>query len=564
MTWPTTLVVKTMLLWLTIVLPFAAQAHGSEFAGFVTKIESATTFDIGLLNVLLNEQTSCETRTFSPLKLTFNRWTDTPSYPSIFSMPITELKSVSMQCDALNLAIGTGVRVKGALDSHGDHFLATHATSYVEMLNSDKEGGSLIEEHIESSAPTGRTALWIDGYPINITHQTKIVMAPPTTRFHYRRHLDGTIWIQIDLPPRRPTLAFLPGMIRDNTWVLYHASRTADGRLVATELDVWPNHIDKSEDHFTERLASTLHQPNYSEHTPGSIRFEHGGVIGILPNQSVQAWISRVGIELVPPYQKDLLPSSKAKIRFMFYVIKSSSLTKGSLAQIKRSLPNIDGNTLNSTNTMRTTSDIISLPNGLILIPDTMLTRLHNTSQLAALLSFSITSVLQKQAFLAWPISTSPGTRRVNFLNSLNGITSFIPTFGFWLDEQVLRVGTRSMLSAGYDIREAPFAWAVAQGKPENNPVIDSNEPDKEIPWYAAYAFNYISQYYSDVDYSKLKKGEAEYAEFLTELRKADPEAFEKKCETRREAKQPRAAAVRTATMGLACFSAAGCPMSRF
>ena len=82
------------------------------------------------------------------------------------------------------------------------------------------------------------------------------------------------------------------------------------------------------------------------------------------------------------------------------------------------------------------------------------------------------------------------------------------------------------MYLAGYDIREAPFAWAVAQGKPVSNPIMNSKDPDKEILWYAAYAFNYISQYYKDVDYSKLKRGRKEYQQFLQELRKADPEAF--------------------------------------
>ena len=67
----------------------------------------------------------------------------------------------------------------------------------------------------------------------------------------------------------------------------------------------------------------------------------------------------------------------------------------------------------------------------------------------------------------------------------------------------------------------------VAQAKPVNNPVINSKHPDKGIPWYAAYAFNYISEYYSNVDYSKLKRGDAEYQQFLGELLKADPEAFE-------------------------------------
>jgi hypothetical protein len=96
-------------------------------------------------------------------------------------------------------------------------------------------------------------------------------------------------------------------------------------------------------------------------------------------------------------------------------------------------------------------------------------------------------------------------------------------------DEQLLRIGIRQMYLAGYDIREAPFAWALAAGKPAVNPVVDSKHPDREIPWYAAYAFNYISQFYSDVDYSKLKRGRPEYAAFLKELRQADPSAFDDK-----------------------------------
>ena len=59
--------------------------------------------------------------------------------------------------------------------------------------------------------------------------------------------------------------------------------------------------------------------------------------------------------------------------------------------------------------------------------------------------------------------------------------------------------------------------------------MTDPKDPNTDVPWDTAYSFDYISQYYKDVDYSKLKKGDAEYAQFLDELRKADPKAFEKK-----------------------------------
>ena len=79
------------------------------------------------------------------------------------------------------------------------------------------------------------------------------------------------------------------------------------------------------------------------------------------------------------------------------------------------------------------------------------------------------------------------------------------------------------MYLAGYDIRYAPFAWSVEQGKRIKSPA---DEPNKHMPWYATYAFNAIDQLYPNVDYSKLKRGEREYQQFLQELRKADPGAF--------------------------------------
>ena len=76
---------------------------------------------------------------------------------------------------------------------------------------------------------------------------------------------------------------------------------------------------------------------------------------------------------------------------------------------------------------------------------------------------------------------------------------------------------------AGYDIRYAPFAWDMEKGERIKGPV---DEPHKGMMRNATYAFHYISQFYSDADYSKLKRGETEYAQFLDELRRADPAAF--------------------------------------
>jgi hypothetical protein len=64
---------------------------------------------------------------------------------------------------------------------------------------------------------------------------------------------------------------------------------------------------------------------------------------------------------------------------------------------------------------------------------------------------------------------------------------------------------------AGYDIRETTCARVAAEGKPTSNPVSSFDD----VPWYAQYALSYISQFYSNVDYSKLKRGKKGYAQFL-------------------------------------------------
>lgn len=166
--------------------------------------------------------------------------------------------------------------------------------------------------------------------------------------------------------------------------------------------------------------------------------------------------------------------------------------------------------------------EIVYAPDGTVLIPDTVLAHLNNEAQLAALLSYSLVAtdqhliehLFRAQHFMGGRWSSS-GRR--------NGY--WIWQFIWNLNEQVLRLGIRQMYLAGFDIRYAPRAWEVEQGERIKPPLI---VPDyKHMPTFAAYAFHYIGQIYPDVDYSKLKRGRAEYSAFLKELRQADPDAFQ-------------------------------------
>ena len=495
------------LLRLSLLLPIAllpAAASAATADGFVTKINSKMAFNVGTLHVALNAQTTCKTRIGSFSNAFQGTYISGKNYK--------RLNAVSWVCNTSHVAVGSRIHLYGSVRD-GDHFIAKRMVVYTIREDRSIENGAIIEEmpkvHQDSQHWSGH--LWIDGYPISVTSQTRMLMANPSS--YFRETIPFSPWNYPQLHSNLHSnsgavydgaVSFSSKLLQPNICATYSANREIDGGITATQLRFWPNHVSIKEEFFLNIFKANVIDPAYKRHTPGSIKLQSRQLRGIkelsiIPDRTVQDWVSNVGMELVPQYQRNLPDTDATKVHFRFYVVKP----------FKRfpygSMTTIDGASF------RVFYDaFVAMPNGIVIIPDNALNKLQNKSQLAALLSYEISAVLQKQAYVTRMLFRQGGVRRE--INS-----------GVWLDEQTLRIGIRQMYLAGYDIREAPFAWAVAQGKPVNNPILNSKHPDKEIPWYAAYAFNYISHYYKDVDYSKLKRGEKEYQQFLQELYKADP-----------------------------------------
>ena len=492
-----------LLLWYAMFMFTGVPAHAATVDGFVTNVDSPMEFTVGSLHVVLDAKTHCATK--KPIK---------PSSWVTITSPV--------KCDSIQLAIGSHLRLVGSKQSLRA-FVAAQLTAYLANDSRTLERETLIEEMpaVSRNAQGWSGGLWIDGYPMEVTPKTRLLSTPDS-----EIHGDQVL----DVPPSHSSEygksvhdVTSSSLLKPNTWIIYHAARAADGTITATQLRFWPNQADASSEKFLRMFIAKIESPDYSKRIPGSIQYKHGGPIQILPNQNVQEYVSQIGMEMVPQYQKQLTVNDSTKIDFHFYVVHPFIATPGNhLVEPDGGLQGVQvfvGNRYRYNRPKHNTmvESVIAMPNGMVLIPDVALERLRNRSQLAALLSYAITSIVQWQAYYARPSITSPRVRQfgMNYAN--------VYLFARSQDEQLLRLGIRQMYLAGYDIREAPFAWAVAQGKPVNNPVIDSKDSDKEIPWYAAYAFNYISQYYQDADYSKLKRGHAEYQQFLKELYKADP-----------------------------------------
>lgn len=518
-------IIGTVLMCLSLlVLPVSLLAE--TITGFVTRIDSPTEIEIGTMHALITPQTSC---IFEALPEDNRTNSSTPTSP----------------CNLSRMTIGSRVKLTGKFAKNSE-FIAARLEleiGYVEpckrcwlmTLHTHAPGdtpgvlvhGALSEESpaITKNAQGWNGTWWIDGYPMEIDTSTRLISSPDSTVLH---KLGADVLNGNPLEPKYHihTVHELRSsrLLSTNTWLFYRAKYKAGYDPIAGQIILWPNQTSISEKEFLSTYAATVKPPSYPDFTPGSLQYLHGTTIEIVEDQSIATFIDNLGESLVPEYQKRLTSSDATKVSFSFYVVHPFIYSRNShFVSVDGKLPrgsyeDLAGDRYNAPKIHAYVTSVIAMPDGKVLIPDVVLARMSNRSQVAALLSYAIASILQKQAWNALPIT------RPHHIGSTSDYYLIYTLIAG--DEQLLRLGIRQMYLTGYDIREAPYAWAVAQGRSVNNPVINSKDPDKEIPWYAAYAFDYISKYYSDVDYSKLKRGEAEYQQFLQELRKADPDAF--------------------------------------
>ncbi len=516
--WTRTDRLQCKLLMLVCLLIFPTAALPTTVDAFVTEVKSPTIFQVGALDVALRAQTKCQVEKLTAFDGFFKGWTGHLFDPSRDLSATSRSTMKTVPCSTLDIRIGSRVHVEGGVKGVNPTFVATWIIVYAIQNNPKLEGGAILEEEpqLHHTAEDWTGTIWADGYPMTLVPQTKLLGAPENARLGYLYAWKNPVIRAEQLGAEPNSTPFSSILLHANTYVTYRAMRTADGTITAKQLRLWPNKVGAGETKYLSKFAVMIRDPDYRNHVPGVLKFRHTRNIDILPDQLVQEWVSRLGNELIPQYQQNLPQTNATKIRFRFYVVRPYGSALNNL------LNYIDGGYRRSYDNM-----VVAMPNGMIIIPDTTLSALRNKAQLAALLSYAIAAILQKQSYIAKSVFKS-------------AYPSDLYTVGLLTNKQKLRLGILAMFNSGYDIREAPFAWADALGVPIQNPMTpaaDSKRSSKgwaswyvkySLYWYAAYAFNYIGQYYKDVDYSKLKRGEAEYAAFLQELRQADPEAFAK------------------------------------
>jgi len=165
-------------------------------------------------------------------------------------------------------------------------------------------------------------------------------------------------------------------------------------------------------------------------------------------DSALQSRISRIGMSLVPAYQKELAKDDPSKIDFRFYAVDDKRLR----------------------------SEFCSL-DGVVLMPIQMLPRLKSDDQLAAVLADGIAYNLQRES-----VRTIEENRAI-LGSELAGdiLNSFVPGAGLIylpvaiaagrmeqpMEEERGRIALALMKDAGYDPWSAPEAWRLLSSKHE-------------------------------------------------------------------------------------------------
>jgi hypothetical protein len=221
--------------------------------------------------------------------------------------------------------------------------------------------------------------------------------------------------------------------IRPDTWLRYEGNRQRTGVLVASKIA------------FVHAKSSSDTTAGPSSPSPSGPAEDEDGVIRYTPinDAALQQRIQRIGMAVVPGYQKELHDDSPSKIHFRFVATDNEKY-----------------------HWENCTSD------GLILVPKLVIDRLTRDDQLAAVLADGVAFNLQRQAARVYGEGhLLDGIQNSSYLFLPVGLAAVVGSrtvereMLYTMEEQRGRVALALMCDAGYDPWQSPEAWRLLAPK---------------------------------------------------------------------------------------------------
>jgi hypothetical protein len=292
-----------------------------------------------------------------------------------------------------------------------------------------------------------------DPKPATVSGSAIVDLVLADTAASRKVRADGRILELSSLPGN--VTSGLPDGLQTNVWIDYHGVRQADGTILLDRAFLAPNALAKSQVKLDQKIEyDPAAVPDDSRQSATS-KFFRGMDPKQLPpyrDAMLQGRVDRIGLELIPAYQRQLPESDPTRINFRFQVVDEPKWR-----------------------------DAHTLPNGIILVPYQIVQRLQDDSELAAVLADNIGTALEKQTFREIPNAHKltaaslagdaagaivPGVGLVTGATTI-GIARHLIT----LDEQQSgREALALMHDAGYDLTKAPEAWWILATKEGEDP----------------------------------------------------------------------------------------------
>jgi hypothetical protein len=267
---------KRLALWISLCLAIrlvpSSLVYAETVDGFVTASNSSSQLEMGTYHVVLTSKTRCYAETLlSTISLRYKTiFTGIPAHNSfVLHDHLVDKSKTAVQCNNAHWQIGARIHAVVTSQTQKSVYLATDITVYtVEMQqdfgavggNHEWTGGALLEEspQVSKTADGWAGTLWLDGFPAQVTPDTKLLTAPPGTRLGYGSStLWGGIWTKTILA-KGSTPPFSGALFKPNTWVFYRGVGGVAGRLRLSYLRMWPNLPDSEFTKYQSQIASRV------------------------------------------------------------------------------------------------------------------------------------------------------------------------------------------------------------------------------------------------------------------------------------------------------------------
>jgi hypothetical protein len=236
-----------------------------------------------------------------------------------------------------------------------------------------------------------------------------------------------------------------------NTWVRYEGKRNDSGEIVLSAAEFIKPNLHKPKRDPNVPVAQVTEFPHGSMiDFDGSFRTDsfkrrledRGGACGsgwypVAENAELQDRVRRIGIRVVPQYQRDLPEDDPAKIPFRFYAIQEGYIRYA-----------------------------LGCEDGLVLIPTPVVGRMQNDNELAAVVADAVAVSLQRQNMrlqvdLKWMVAAEAAAYVGAGLAGATGAAIAMHPILRKIEEQRGRMALALMADGGFDPWQAPEAWRM-------------------------------------------------------------------------------------------------------